>query len=130
MLDIFKMNPEMEEMIKLLMVLGILVLCNVAGGIYSNIANKSVKFDWKKLVGGIVKSLCVAFMCIGLSFALYTVPELSDVIGMQPKSMVIIAIGSYATKVIGQVAAIFGIKKEDLKVKKKEAAIDTEYVDM
>ena len=129
MMDMFKMNPEMEEMLKLLIVLGILVLCNVAGGIFTNISNKSVKFEWKKLVGGIIKSLCVAFMCIGLSFALYTVPELSDVIGMQPKSMVIIAIGTYATKVVGQVAAIFGIKKEDAKTKKEEV-VDAEYVDM
>lgn len=128
MLDMFKITPEMEEMFKLLVVLGIMVACNIAGGLYTNIKKNEVKFKWRKLLSGIAKALCIAVMFIGLAFVLYTVPELSDVVGMQPKAILLAAIGTYVVKVTGQLMEVYDVKKET--VQKEAEVIDVEYVDM
>lgn len=121
----------MQEAIQLLGLLGLAVISNTLGGMYVNVNIKDFKFDWKKLINGIAKALMIAFMFLSLAYILDQIPSLIDVLGMQPKAMIIGAISIYVAKTSQHLIDIFGLKKDE--VKKVEDGIQTkieeEYMD-
>ena len=127
----------MKEVLELLLLLGIAVLSNILCGLYLSIGVKQFTFDKTKLINGIVKALCVSLAFVGLAYIVYEVPSLSEAIGIEPKAMIITAIGLYAGKTAVALCNIFGIKKEDTVQKAEETVVqtvteklETEYVDM
>lgn len=127
----------MKEVFELLLLLGIAVISNILCGLYLSIGVKQFTFDKSKLINGVVKALCVSLAFIGLAYIIYEVPSLSEAIGIEPKAMIISAIGLYAGKTAVSLCNILGIKKEET-VKKVETTVaqtvkeelETEYVDM
>lgn len=118
----------MKETMELLLLLGLAVVGNILGGVYININLNKVEFDWKKLVSGIIKALCVSAMFLILALIIEKLPNLAESLGVEPKAMIVSAIGIYAGKVIGHLTKIFGFKKEE--PPSKEAVEETEYVDI
>lgn len=118
----------MEEVVKLLGLLAITVIANMSGGIYVNVGLKNYKWDWKTLVQGMIKAVCVGVMFLTLAYVLEQIPSLADTIGVEPKAMIVSAIAIYAGKVVGHLTSIFGLEKKE-EVAKVEDIAD-EYVDM
>lgn len=121
----------MQEAIQLLGLLGLAVISNILGGMYVNVNIKNFKFDWQKLVNGIIKAVIISFMFLSLAYILEQIPDLESVLGMQPKTMIISAIGIYIAKTGQHLINIFGLKKEDIKKVEEDiqAKIDEEYMD-
>ena len=121
----------MQEAVQLLGLLGLAVISNILGGMYVNVNIKDFKFDWKKLINGIAKALMIAFMFLSLAYILEQIPSLIDVLGMQPKTMIISAIGIYVAKTGQHLIDIFGLKKDEVKKVEEDiqAKIEEEYMD-
>ena len=121
----------MQEAIQLLGLLGLAVISNILGGMYVNVNIKDFKFDWKKLINGIAKALMITFMFLSLAYILEQIPSLIDVLGMQPKTMIISAIGIYVAKTGQHLIEIFGLKKDEVKKVEEDiqAKIEEEYMD-
>lgn len=122
----------MEEVIQLLGLLGLGVVGNILGGIYVNVNVKNFKFDLPKFLNGIVKAICVAFMFIALSYILEKVPNLSQTLGIEPKAMIISAIGIYVVKIGNHLINVFGLQKQQVEKAEKEVVekIEKQYLDM
>lgn len=121
----------MQEAIQLLGLLGLAVISNILGGLYVNVNIKDFKFEWQKLVNGIIKAVMVMFMFLSLAYILEQVPSLVDTLGMQPKTMIISAIGIYVAKTGQHLINIFGLKKDEIKKVEDDiqAKIEEEYMD-
>lgn len=127
----------MKEVVNLLILLGLSVIGNILGGVYVNINLSKLNFDWKKLVTGIIKALCISFMFLILAFIVESIPNVTETIGIEPKALIVSAIIIYATKIAGHLMKIFGIKKEEVTIiPEKEVKIeeekdaDEEFVDI
>lgn len=124
----------MKEILTLLLLLGLAVVGNIMGGIYININLNNVEFDWKKLVTGLIKALCVTTMFLVLSIIVMQIPSVTESIGVEPKALIVGAIIIYASKIVGHLTTIFGYKKEEVKVQepaKVESRFeDEEFVDI
>lgn len=124
----------MKEMFQLLLLLGLSVFGNILGGIYVNINLSNLSFDWKKLLTGVIKGLCVSFMFLILAFVVESIPGAVETIGIEPKALIVSAIIIYATKIAGHLMKIFGIKKEEVNVSPKEVISinenEEEFVDI
>lgn len=126
----------MKETVDLLILLGLAVIGNILGGVYVNINLNKIKFDWKKLVTGLIKAVCVSSMFLILALIVERMPNVTESIGIEPKTLIVSAIIIYATKIAGHLMKIFGIKKEEvanipkveLKIEEKDA--DEEFVDI
>jgi len=97
----------MLEILKLLAPLAIVVIINIALGLYYKIGVENVSFDKKILLNGIIKALIVAGSFVGLAYVFDTV-SLGDV-SVNPKVVMIAAIGIYAVKGVANLAKIFGV---------------------
>lgn len=124
----------MQECFKLLIALGILAIANIIGGIINNIKLRKFKFEWKKLLNGVVQFLGFGFMFISLAYCINEIPEIGDALGVQPKAMILAAILVYAGKVFDQLNDTFNLKKQikvNGEVKEvKETVKEEEFVDM
>lgn len=118
----------MEESIKLLILLTLVAIANMAGGIYVNVGIKNYKWNWKTFVRGIVKAICVGIMFLALAYVLEQIPSLSETIGVEPKAMIVSAIAIYTGKVVNHLTSIFGLEKKASTVNTTEE--NEEYVDM
>ena len=124
----------MQECFELLIALGILAIANIIGGIINNIKLRKFKFEWKKLLNGVIQFLGFGFMFISLAYCINEIPELGDALGVQPKAMILAAILVYAGKVFDQLNDTFNLKKQikvNGEVKEvKETVKEEEFVDM
>lgn len=124
----------MQECFKLLIALGILAIANIIGGIINNIKLRKFKFEWKKLLNGVIQFLGFGFMFISLAYCINEIPEIGDALGVQPKAMILAAILVYACKVFDQLNDTFNLKKQikvNGEVKEvKETVKEEEFVDM
>ncbi len=124
----------MQECFKLLIALGILAIANIIGGIINNIKLRKFKFEWKKLLNGVIQFLGFGFMFISLAYCINEIPEIGDALGVQPKAMILAAILVYAGKVFDQLNDTFNLKKQikvNGEVKEvKETVKEEEFVDM
>mgnify|MGYP003486673512 FL=1 len=121
----------MQEAIQLLGLLGLAVISNILGGMYVNVNIKDFKFDWQKLVNGIIKAIIISFMFLSLAYIIEQIPDLESVLGVQPKTMIISAIGIYVAKTGQHLIDIFGLKKDEVKKVEEDiqAKIEEEYMD-
>ena len=121
----------MQEAIQLLGLLGLAVISNILGGMYVNVNIKDFKFDWQKLVNGIIKAIIISFMFLSLAYIIEQIPDLESVLGVQPKAMIISAIGIYVAKTGQHLIDIFGLKKDEVKKVEEDiqAKIEEEYMD-
>lgn len=124
----FAGGAKMEESIKLLILLTLVAIANMAGGIYVNVGIKNYKWNWKTFVRGIVKAICVGIMFLALAYVLEQIPSLSETIGVEPKAMIVSAIAIYTGKVVNHLTSIFGLEKKASTVNTTEE--NEEYVDM
>lgn len=121
----------MQEAIQLLVLLGLAVISNILGGMYVNVNIKYFKFEWQKLVNGIIKAIIISFMFLSLAYIIEQIPDLESVLGVQPKAMIISAISIYVAKTGQHLIDIFGIKKDEVKKVKEDiqSKIEEEYMD-
>lgn len=121
----------MQEAVQLLGLLGLAVISNILGGMYVNVNIKDFKFDWQKLVNGIIKAIIISFMFLSLAYIIEQIPDLESVLGVQPKTMIISAIGIYVAKTGQHLIDIFGLKKDEVKKVEEDiqAKIEEEYMD-
>lgn len=108
----------MNEVLELLPVLAIAVAMNICAGIYYNIGKQELKFDWKKLISGIIKATIVAFLFIGGAFC-FDKTDLSQ-LGLEPKGIMTVAIAIYVGKAMTTLTKILGVNT------KNDANIDSE----
>lgn len=124
----------MQECFKLLIALGILAIANIIGGIINNIKLRKFKFEWKKLLNGVIQFLGFGFMFISLAYCINEIPEIGNALGVQPKAMILAAILVYAGKVFDQLNDTFNLKKQikvNGEVKEvKETVKEEEFIDM
>ena len=121
----------MQEAVQLLGLLGLAVISNILGGMYINVNIKDFKFEWQKLVNGIIKAIIISFMFLSLAYIIEQIPDLESVLGVQPKTMIISAIGIYVAKTGQHLIDIFGLKKDEVKKVEEDiqAKIEEEYMD-
>lgn len=124
----------MQECFELLIALGILAIANIIGGIINNIKLRKFKFEWKKLLNGVIQFLGFGFMFISLAYCINEIPEIGDALGVQPKAMILAAILVYAGKVFDQLNDTFNLKKQikvNVEVKEvKKTVKEEEFIDM
>ena len=106
----------LDTIIKYMPVLGVLIAVNIALGLYNNIENICETFDWRKLVKGIVKALCISGSFIGLAYSFDVTGTSIDlgVFDIDPEAIMISAIILYLGKGLQNLASILGVgtKKE------------------
>ena len=98
----------MLEIIKLLVPLAVAVLINILLGTYYQIGVVAVKFDVHKLLDGVIKAVIIGSSFVGLAYIISTV-ALGD-FSIDPKLIMITAIGTYAIKAVGNLSKILGIE--------------------
>ena len=106
----------LDTIIKYLPVLGVLIAVNIMLGLYNNIENIYETFDWRKLIKGIVKALCISGAFIGLSYS-FDATETTINLGVfeiNPEVIMTSAIVLYLGKGLRNLASILGVgnKKE------------------
>ena len=106
----------LDTIIKYMPVLGVLIAVNIALGLYNNIENICETFDWRKLVKGIVKALCISGAFIGLAYS-FDVTGTSINLGVfdiDPEAIMVSSIILYLGKGLQNLASILGVgtKKE------------------
>ena len=121
----------MQEAIQLLGLLGLAVISNILGGMYINVNIKDFKFEWQKLVNGIIKAIIISFMFLSLAYIIEQIPDLESVLGVQPKAMIVSATGIYVAKTGQHLIDIFGLKKDEVKKVEEDiqAKFEEEYMD-
>ena len=97
------------EIFKALGILSIVVLCNILCGIYYNVNIKNMKFDWTKLLNGIIKAVIVGVIAVGMSFVFTEMPELTEAIGITPMVIMNSAIILYGGKALVGLGKILGV---------------------
>ena len=99
----------MMEIFKALGILAIVVLCNILCGTYYNVNIKNMKFDWTKLLNGIIKAVIVGVIAVGMSFVFTEMPELTEAIGITPMMIMNSAIILYGGKALIGLGKILGV---------------------
>ena len=102
----------MLEILNYLPLLGIAVVCNVLCGIYYNINVKEIKFNWLKLLNGIMKAIIVIVVFIGMAYIFDQMKELAEALGVTPKFIIISAITLYVGKALVALGKILGVSVE------------------
>ena len=99
----------MMEIFNALGILAIVVVCNILCGIYYNVNIKNMKFDWTKLLNGIIKAVIVGVIAVGMSFVFTEMPELTEAIGITPMMIMNSAIILYGGKALIGLGKILGV---------------------
>lgn len=113
----------MLEILNYLPLLGIAVVCNILCGIYYNINVKEIKFDWVKLLNGIIKAIIVIVVFIGTAYIFDQMKELTEALGVTPKFIMVSAITLYVGKVLVSLGKILGVDVVLGKVKQEEISV-------
>ena len=100
----------MTEILNYLPLLAIAMICNLLCGLYYNIRLEKMKFNYIKLLDGIIKALIIGVVFMGLSFIFDSIPNLATTIGISPSTIILSGIILYATKSLKSLAKILGIK--------------------
>lgn len=106
----------LDNIIMYLPVLGVLVLVNITLGLYNNIENICETFDWRKLIKGILKALCISGAFVGLAYSFDATGTSIDlgVFDINPEAIMVSAIILYIGKGLQNLTSILGVgtKKE------------------
>lgn len=102
----------MMEIFDSLKILLIAVVCNILCGAYYNVSVKDIKFDWIKLLNGVIKALIVGIIAVGMSYVFGQMPELTEAIGITPMMIMNSAIILYVGKTLVGLGKILGVNVE------------------
>ena len=69
----------LEMILKYLPVLGVAISVNIILGLYNNISNIKETFEWRKLINGIIKAICVSASFVGLAYCFDATGTVIDV---------------------------------------------------
>lgn len=100
------------EIFDSLKILLIAVICNILCGAYYNVSVKDIKFDWIKLLNGVIKALIVGIIAVGMSYVFGQMPELTEAIGITPMMIMNSAIILYVGKTLVGLGKILGVNVE------------------
>lgn len=105
----------MGEMLQLILVLFAAMGLNIVLGMYYKIGVERFKFDYKKLLAGLIKALIIAVSFIGFTWIFGQV-ELSTILNIDPMIIINGAIILYTGKGIIKLAKILGVKVKTNKI--------------
>ena len=105
----------MEIMLQLILVLFVAMGLNIVLGMYYKIGVERFKFDYKKLLAGLLKAIIIAVSFIGFTWIFGQV-ELSTILNVDPSIIINGAIILYTGKGIIKLAKILGVKINTNKV--------------
>lgn len=97
----------MKEMLRLLPILAVAIAMNIAAGTYHNVGQKGFRFNWERLLTGILKAAIVSALFIGTAFC-FEMTDLSS-IGADPKFIMNAAISLYVGKALISLGRILGV---------------------
>lgn len=97
----------MQEIIKLIPVLGTSIIINIALGLYYKIGTQNTTFDYKILLSGIIKAIIIGGSFVGLAYCFDTIDLTS--IGITPLLIMGLAITLYVTKDLENLSKILGV---------------------
>lgn len=100
------------EIFDSLKILLMAVVCNILCGAYYNVSVKDIKFDWIKLLNGVIKALIVGIIAVGMSYVFGQMPELTEAIGITPMMIMNSAIILYVGKTLVGLGKILGVNVE------------------
>lgn len=107
----------MIEILHYIPVLGVAILINIVLGLYNSLGTLDLKFDWKKLVGGVLKALAIGAAFIGLAYCFDATGTTIDftVFEINPSTIMTSSIILYVGKGLINLASILGVyqKKGD-----------------
>jgi len=101
----------MAKLIIYLLTLALAVSINILLGTYNSVFNKKIEFDKIKLFSGIWKATVISYAFLGLSFIVDTVPIAIDGYQIDPKLLLITAIGLYTKKSYDNLKDILKVDK-------------------
>ena len=99
----------MLEIIKLLPVLSVAIMLNIATGTWYNIDVTKIKFNKRKFLNGLFKALIVSLSFIGLAYIVSAVPQIAEQLPMLPTVVMISAIALYTVKATLSLMKILGV---------------------
>ena len=99
----------MMEIIKLLPVLCVAMILNIACGTWYNIKIDTMTFDWNIFLDGLKKALIIGVSFVGLAYIVMEVPQVTDALGVAPSGIITLAIIGYTVKFVAQLAKILNI---------------------
>lgn len=104
----------LQTILNYLPVLAVAIVVNIILGLYSSIGSSHNAFDWRKLVNGVLKALCVASAFIGLAYCFDATGTSIDlgVLDINPELIITSSIVLYTGKGLANLAKIFGLSKE------------------
>lgn len=105
----------MEIMLQLILVLFVAMGLNIVLGMYYKIGVERFKFDYKKLLSGLLKAAIIAVSFVGFTWIFGQV-ELSTILNIDPMIIINGAIVLYTGKGIIKLAKILGVKVKTNKV--------------
>ena len=97
----------MNEVLTYLPVLAIVMVSNIALGMYNKIGVEKIEFNKTVLLSGVVKAAIIALSFVGLAYS-FTVVDLSSV-GIEPNTVMFAAIVLYSGKALKNLASILGV---------------------
>ena len=101
----------MQEILFNLQILAVAMACNILVGVYYKVNVKEIKFEWVKLLNGIIKALIIAITFVGMAYIFDCLPQLADEIGIEPKFVLLSGIVIYVTKTLTTLSKILGVSK-------------------
>lgn len=105
----------MTIMLQLILVLVVSMALNMLLGMYYKIGVEKFKFDYKKLIGGLIKLLIICVSFIGFTWIFGQV-ELSTILNVDPLIIINGAIVLYTGKGIVKFMRILGVKIKTNKI--------------
>ena len=97
------LSAVMSSMIALI----IAAIVNILMGIYNNVSVENCKFDFHKLLNGIIKAIIIIVSFIGIAYC-FDVTDLSS-IGVTPDLVVNAAIVLYVGKAMQNIMKVIGV---------------------
>lgn len=97
------LSAVMSSMIALI----IAAIVNILMGIYNNVSVENCKFDFRKLLNGIIKAIIIIVSFIGIAYC-FDVTDLSS-IGVTPDLVVNAAIVLYVGKAMQNIMKVIGV---------------------
>lgn len=101
----------MEEIASSVRSLAVVILVNIALGVYHKIGHQHVAWSWKKFFQGILKAILISGAFLGLAYV-FEGSDLSGT-GITPKIIITAAIVLYAVKDCKNLAAVLGVSMEN-----------------
>ncbi len=77
------MFDTLAIILELMVLFAIIVIANIITGTYNNVNVKNLKFDWSKLLNGLIKAVVIGFGTILGTIPIAMLPHLVNDLGIQ-----------------------------------------------